>query len=73
MKKLKLSSTLNYVASVLFYVAAILFYVAAIITFINGNNNSTGIIWLCLGSANLCLGSVFLIKSKGSDNNTEDK
>ena len=66
MKKYKLTSTL-------FYVAAVLYYLAAIITFVSGNNNSKGIMWLCLGSAFLCFGSVFLNKSKDNDNDAEDK
>ena len=66
MKKYKLISTL-------FYVAAVLYYLAAIITFVSGNHNSTGIMWLCLGSAILCFGSVFLNKSKDNDNDAEDK
>ena len=66
MKKYKLTSTL-------FYVAAVLYDLAAIITFVSGNNNSTGIMWLCLGSAFLCFGSVFLNKSKDNDNDAEDK
>ena len=66
MKKYKLISTL-------FYVAAVLYYLAAMITFVSGNHNSSGIMWLCLGSAFLCFGSVFLNKSKDNDNSTGDK
>ena len=44
-------------SSLIFYIVSILFYVAAIITFLTGNHNSTGTIWLCCGSTFLCLGS----------------
>lgn len=48
----------------LFYLSAVLFYLASIITFIVGNGNSMGIVWMCLGSAFLCFGSVNSIKFK---------
>ena len=51
----------------LFYYSAVLFYFASIITFIAGNNNSMGFVWLGLGSAFLCLGSVNSIKSKENE------
>ena len=48
----------------LFYYSAVLLYLASIINFIAGNNNSMGFVWLGLGSAFLCLGSLNSIKSK---------
>ena len=66
MKKYKLTSTL-------FYVAAVLYYLAAIITFVSGNNNSTGIMWLCLGSTFFCLGSVYSKKAKEDDNDKDEE
>ena len=51
----------------LFYYSAVLFYLAAIINFIAGNHNSMGFVWLGLGSAFLCLGSVNSIKSKENE------
>ena len=51
----------------LFYYSAVLFYLASIINFIAGNNNSMGFVWLGLGSAFLCLGSVNSIKSKENE------
>ena len=51
----------------LFYYSAVLFYFASIINFIAGNNNSMGFVWLGLGSAFLCLGSVNSIKSKENE------
>ena len=57
----------------LFYYSAVMFYLASIISFIAGNNNSMGFVWLGLGSAFLCLGSVNSIKSKENEdtNNKE--
>ena len=51
----------------LFYYSAVLFYFASIMNFIAGNNNSMGFVWLGLGSAFLCLGSVNSIKSKENE------
>ena len=51
----------------LFYYSAVLFYFASIINFIAGNDNSMGFVWLGLGSAFLCLGSVNSIKSKENE------
>ena len=51
----------------LFYYSAVMFYLASIINFIGGNNNSMGFVWLGLGSAFLCLGSVNSIKSKENE------
>ena len=53
-------------SSLIFYIVSILFYVAAIITFLTGNHNSTGIIWLCLGSTFLSIGTSRR-KKEGSD------
>lgn len=49
--------------SIIYYFAAVCFYIAAIICFFNGNT-SQGVIMLCLGSSQLCLGSVWLRKNK---------
>ena len=48
----------------LYYFASVCFYIAAIINFINGENKSIAIIFLCLGSSNLCMGGVYLNKDK---------
>ena len=50
------------------YFTSLCFYIAAIINFINGDNNSMAVVFLCLGSSNLCLGSVYLNKDKDRDN-----
>ena len=52
----------------IYYFASLCFYIAAIISFINEDNNSMAVVFLCLGSSNLCLGSVYLNKDKDRDN-----
>ena len=52
----------------IYYFASLCFYIAAIINFINVDNNSMAVVFLCLGSSNLCLGSVYLNKDKDRDN-----
>ena len=49
----------------MYYFTSLCFYIAAIINFINGDNNSIAVVFLCLGSSNLCLG---LNKDKDRDN-----
>ena len=55
--------------SILFYIASVLFFIASAIGFTSGNESSMAIIWLCLGSSFLCLGSTH----KKKENNTDDK
>ena len=55
--------------SILFYIASVLFLVDSAIDFTSGNENSMAIVWLCLGSSFLCLGSTH----KKKENNTDDK
>lgn len=57
----------------IYYFASLCFYIAAIINFINGDNNSMAVVFLCLGSCNLCLGSVYLNKDKDNGNNKDKK
>ena len=52
----------------IYYFASLCFYIAAIINFINEDNNSMAVVFLCLGSSNLCMGSVYLNKDKDRDN-----
>lgn len=54
--------------ALIYYFASLCFYVAAIINFINGDNKSIAVIFFCLGSSNLCLGSAFLNKDKENNN-----
>ena len=58
--------------SILFYIASVLFLVASAIGFTSGNENSMAIIWLCLGSSFLCLGSTYK-KKENNKTNTDDK
>ena len=46
-----------------------LFFIASAIGFTSGNESSMAIVWLCLGSSFLCLGSTH----KKKENNTDDK
>ena len=55
--------------SILFYIASVLFFIASAIGFTSGNESSIAIVWLCLGSSFLCLGSTH----KKKENNTDDK
>ena len=41
----------------LFYLSGLLFFLAAALNFFTGENHSTAVVWLCLGSAFLCLGA----------------
>ena len=41
----------------LFYLIGLLFFLAAALNFITAENRSTAVVWLCLGSAFLCLGA----------------
>ncbi|MBR3692470.1 MAG: hypothetical protein IKL89_07225 [Clostridia bacterium] len=51
-----------YFPAVCHYIAALAFFVAAILGFVR--DNSLAVVWLCLGSANLCFGSVHLTRIK---------
>lgn len=55
--------------SILFYVVSALFLIVSAIGLTTGNENSMAIVWLCLGSSFLCLGSTH----KKKENNTDDK
>lgn len=54
--------------SLIFHIISVLFYVAAMITFFTGNDNSTGIIWLCCGSTFLTIGTSLARKEKNQSN-----
>lgn len=45
-------------------ICCIVFLVGHYKTIAGGSNPSIGIVWSCLGSTNLCLGPLFLKKSK---------
>lgn len=40
----------------LFYLSGLLFFLAAALNLFTGEDHSTAVVWLCLGSAFLCLG-----------------
>ncbi len=40
----------------LFYLSGLLFFLVAALNFVTGENHSTAVVWLCLGSACWCLG-----------------
>ena len=40
----------------LFYLGGLLFFLAAVLNLVTGENHSTAVVWLCLGSSYLCLG-----------------
>lgn len=51
----------------LYYLTCVLFYIVAIINFFN-SDTTTGVVWLCLGSAFLCFGT----SSKQKNNENDD-
>lgn len=55
------------IASICYYIAAVASYVASIVFLTSNDSNNRGVIWLCIGSAMLCLGSAFLMKSNKKD------
>ncbi len=60
------------VSAIIIYAVAALFYLAAIINFVCDNHTSTGVVWICLGSAFLCFGSGYINRTeKGKDDGGE--
>ncbi len=59
-------------SSVLYFLASAALYAVAIIKMFTVDFSS-GIIWLCLGSAFLCLGAAMLNQSKNEADKTEEK
>lgn len=57
----------NKTTMILYYLASVLFYIMAITKFFN-SGFSSGVIWLCLGSACLCFGASAQSKNNRSDN-----
>ena len=55
------------VTTILFFAASILCYVVAIIKFATDTDSSMGGMWLCIGSAVLCLDVVNLEKTKNKN------
>ncbi len=69
-KKHNVKSEFN-TSQILFYIAAALFFVVAIIHFIK-DQNSSAVIWICLGSSLLCLGSSKALRDDASKKKDED-
>ena len=61
------------ICSIVFNSAAILFYITSIVTFAKDSGNQTGFIWLCLGSAFLCLATVFSRKAREEENGEKEE
>ena len=61
------------ICAILFYIAAFCFYMTAMIIFVSHSYNSNWIVFLCLGSTMLCLGSVWLSKLNKSEEDKEEK
>lgn len=40
----------------LFYLSGLLFFLVAVLNLVTGENHSTAVVWLCLGSSYSCLG-----------------
>lgn len=40
----------------LFYLGGLSFFLVAALNLVTGENHSTAVVWLCLGSSFLCLG-----------------
>lgn len=67
-------SMINKTTVTLYHIASLLFYITAIIEFFNTGFSSSGVVWFCLGSTFLCLGSRTQSKNKRSDDeDTFDK
>ena len=62
----------NNKTAIIDYIASFVCYICAIIWFC-GSSSSSGIMWLCIGSANLCLGSAWLIRSRDRNSQTKDE
>lgn len=52
--------------AIFYYLTAVICYVCAVMWFC-GSRAGLGAMWLCIGSANLCLGSVWMKRSRKPD------
>ena len=59
------------VLMLIYFVGSISAYITAAINLIGRYTTSMGVVWLCLGSAMLCFGSVELNKIKKKDRRTK--
>ena len=58
--------------SLLYYIAACCFYIVAAIKFFGDGDSNSGVVWLSLGSAMLCLGTVWFKKTKTDNSDKEE-
>ncbi len=58
-------------SSILYFLASAALYAVAIIKMFTVDFSS-GVVWVCLGSAFLCLGAAMLNQSKNESNKTEE-
>ena len=58
--------------AIIYYLAAAVCYICACIWFC-GKNTSLAVVWLCIGSTNLCLGSVWMKRSCDAQEQDKDK
>ena len=61
----------NKITVILYYSAALLFYIVAAIQFFD-SGFSSGVVWVCLGSAFLCFGSAAQTRNKNKKFDDED-
>lgn len=61
---------MNRKLSILYYLAAAGFFVVFIIRMLD-SGFSGNVVWLCLASANLCLGAAALRRNKKNDNDDD--
>lgn len=59
--------------AILYFISSFCFYISAIINFVGHGDASKGVVWLCLGTTMLCIGSMWLNKSKKSEEGNEEK
>lgn len=57
---------MNKKLSILYYLVAVGFFIIFIIRMLSSGFSSS-VIWLCLGAANFCLGTFYLIRNKNDD------
>ena len=58
--------------AIIYYLVAFVCYICSIVWFCS-DDSGLGAMWLCIGSANLCLGSLWVNKSKAEEEKDEQK
>lgn len=62
---------MNKKLSILYYLVAAGFFIIFIIRMLSSGFSSS-VVWLCLGVANFCLGTFYLIRNKNDDNGKKE-